>query len=310
MLHFDSAGNDAFGLKAAAANVTCSIRRRRAGWLFGCVLAAVCLACAGARAETAHQPNGESFVFGFLPAYTPEKLVITFEPLVEYLSAKLRIPMKLETAPDFPEFVQRTQHTHRYDFLFTAPHLYYLAHEKAGYEAVAQVKAGEMRAVVVVLKDSNITEPLQLAGRQVASIESLAVATVLARAKFVALGMDPERDVEIVTTPSHDASLQALLRRRTDAAVLPGPFFTKRLHPEVVAKLRILTETDAVPQMPISAAPWIPEELVAQMHDALIEMASTPDGAIVLKRIGWLGFVDADPAAYAQMERLARFANQ
>ncbi len=271
-------------------------------------VALLCGSSGGVRAADATTQVDEPFIFGFLPAYTPEKLVITFEPLVEYVSAKLRVPVKLETAPDFPEFVRRTHDSRRYDFLFTAPHLYYLAKERAGYRAVAQVKGGELRATIVALLDSDLTSPQQLLGKRLASSEPLAVITVLARAKLAELGLDPDKDLEIVTTPSHDASLQALLRKRTHAAVLPSPFFNQRLHPELKSKLRVIAETDTVPQMPISAASWVPDELVARLRDILLEMAGTPDGAMVLKRLGWAGFTETKPGDYAEMERFSKFA--
>lgn len=291
---------------------SCGIRslsrwRRAVYGIALCVAWMVGLHSADVRADHQGGKVSDTLVFGFLPAYTPEKLVITFEPLVDYLAAKLRLPIKLETAPDFPEFVRRAHDAHRYDFLFTAPHLYYLARERAGYRAVAQVKGGELRATIVVLNDGDITAPHQLMGKRLASIEPLAVITVLARAKLSAVGLDLDKDLEIITTPSHDASLQALLRKRTHAAVLPSPFFNQRLNPELKAKLRVLAETETVPQMPVSVASWVPDGVVTQLRDALIDMAKTPDGAMVLKRLGWEGFVETEPDDYADMARFAKF---
>lgn len=263
----------------------------------------------GVYAEQRVPSNSEPYIFGFLPAYTPEKLVTTFEPLVDYLSHQLAVRIKFETAPDFREFVRRTQNGHRYDFLFTAPHLFFLAQQRSGYQLIAQVDGGELRAVIVVRSDEPWADVSNLRGKQIASIEPIAIMSVLARSKLSALGLDSGRDFEIVTTPSHDASLQALLRYRSDAAVLPSPYWSKRIPPQLREKLRVLVETESIPHIPISAAPWVPEAIVLQMRQILIEMATTPDGAMVLKRIGWHGFVPANLADFDAMEPLSKYVD-
>jgi len=87
--------------------------------------------------------------FGFLPIVSPERLVKRFAPLTAYLSRELGIEIRMETAPDFMTFVRRTHDEKRYDILFTAPHLYYLAHNNHGYHAVARVDRPGMQAVIV-----------------------------------------------------------------------------------------------------------------------------------------------------------------
>lgn len=260
-------------------------------------------------AEHGVPSSSEPYIFGFLPAYTPEKLVTTFEPLVEYLSQRLAVPIKFETAPDFREFVRRTQNGNRYDFLFTAPHLFFLAQQRAGYHLVAQVDGGDLRAVIVVRADEPWTDASHLRGKQIASIEPIAIMSVLARSKLSALGLNSGSDFEIVTTPSHDASLQALVRYRSDAAVLPSPYWSKRIPPHLREKLRVLVETESIPHIPISAAPWVPEAVVSHMRQILIEMAQTPDGAMILKRIGWQGFVPAISADFDAMEPLSKYVD-
>ncbi len=66
-------------------------------------------------------------VLGLLPILSPERLMRRFGPLADYLSGALGVPVVLETAPDYRQFVKRTAGERRYDLLFTAPHFYYLA---------------------------------------------------------------------------------------------------------------------------------------------------------------------------------------
>ncbi len=89
-------------------------------------------------------------VFGILPFISIEQLVYQFSPLADYLSGKLQVPVRIETAPDFVEFARRTHEETRYDILFTAPHFYTQAHRKAGYRLIASIDSPEMWAVIVV----------------------------------------------------------------------------------------------------------------------------------------------------------------
>jgi phosphonate transport system substrate-binding protein len=233
-----------------------------------------------------------------LPAFSAEKLVATLEPLVDYLSEAVGTPLRMETARDFAEFLHRTHEEKRYAFLFTAPHLYLIAQEQVGYRALARVNGPPLRTVVVALRDGPIMEIAQLKGRAVASPDPLALISVQGLAMLRRAGMEPGRDLQIVTTPTMDASLQALLRERVDAALLIEPFLEDRTHPEVRNRLRVVGASDGVPNMPFSAAPWVDPALAEKIVAALLALPDTQAGSVILKKLSWQGFVVATPDDY------------
>jgi ABC-type phosphate/phosphonate transport system substrate-binding protein len=59
----------------------------------------------------------DQLVLGVLPFVSPERLARRFEPLALYLSGKLGVEIRLETAPNYGEFVKRTAEKNRYDIL-------------------------------------------------------------------------------------------------------------------------------------------------------------------------------------------------
>jgi phosphonate transport system substrate-binding protein len=257
-----------------------------------------------------HLDPGEGerpFVFGFLPAFNTEKLVTNFEPLVDYVSDRLGLVLRLETAPDFPEFVRRTQEEKRYDLLFTAPHMYFIANRDVGYRAVVRVKGQHLNAVFVSLKTETAEGRGGLVGKQIATNEPLALTTTLARDYIVQQGLDPDSDLDLVYTPSHDASLQALLRQRTDIAILPKPFYMGRVPLQLRDQTRVLFETAGVPHMPISVAPWVSEGIADKVKDILLTMHTTPEGQVILKKIGWKGFVEPATDEYEGLDIYSKY---
>ena len=224
---------------------------------------------AGARAQAAGEAR---LILGILPILSPERLMRLFGPLADYLSRTLGVPVVLETARDYREFVRRTVGERRYDLLFTAPHFYYLAQRDAGYRVVIRVSGPQMSAVIVAPKASRIFALKDLRGRSVATPDSLALGTLLIRHSLVAAGLDPGVDVELVETPTHNASLLSAVKGFSDAAgLMVVPF--DGAAPEVKERVRVIAETKSTTQMPFSVAPWVP----ADQAEAFALLEETPD---------------------------------
>ncbi len=258
-----------------------------------CLTAA--LFCAAAPAQEAAPPG--QLTFGFLPIVSTERLVRRFAPLVDYLSRHLGRPVRMETAPDFETFLRRTQHERRYDLLFTAPHFYYLAQREAGYRALVRVDQPGMRAVIVAPRRGPLKTLADLRGRRLATVDPLALATLLVRARLEEAGLDPDRDLVLVSTPSHNASLLSALQGQAEAASLMLPLF-EQAAPGLRASMRILAKTGVSPHMPISAAPWVRPELAARIRELLLGLRETPEGRALLEHLNWPGLPTVVPGSY------------
>ena len=268
-----------------------------------CVVLGVVLVCL-LRAASAQPATDTPLVFGFLPIVSSERLVRRFAPLVDYLSQTLDIPIRMETAPDFRKFVHRTRDEKRYDILFTAPHLYYLAHKNSGYRALVRVDRPGMKAVVVTRADSQIKSIQDLRGRRLATTDPLALATVLARSLLLDSGIDPDRDLTLVATPSHNASLLSSYRGTTDASVLIFPLY-RRARADIRDSMKIIAETDDAPHMPLAVAPWINADLATRLRSTLLEMKTSPAGRTLLRHLDWPGFTAVEAHDYDALEHIA-----
>jgi phosphonate transport system substrate-binding protein len=250
----------------------------------------------------AHAAN--ALIFGFLPILSPQKLVARFGPLTDYLANQLGRPVRLETAANYPEFVRRTNER-RYDILFTAPHFYYLAQRQAGYHVLVRVDAPTMPAIIVARKDSNIKTLDDLRGKKLSTVDPLALGTALVKAHLAAHNIDPDKDLTLVATPTHNASLLSAYKRVTDAASLMLPPYN-RAKPEVKENMRVIAQTAGTPHMPISVSASVSERDATIIENALLNLKSSDDGKALLKHLSWPGFAKTSPAEYDQLEWAAK----
>lgn len=244
-------------------------------------------------------------VFGFLPIVSPERLVDRFQPLVDHIADRLGVPVRMETAPDYAEFVRRTEIERRYDLLFTAPHFYYTAQRRSGYRVVARVDQPQMRALIIVRRDSGIRSLAELRGKTVSTPDALALGTLLIRDRLKAAGLPPRRSVTLVATPTHNASLLSAVKGLTAAAgLMVVPY--NRADIGIREQMRVLAETEGVPDMPFSVSSGFGARRAHGFAQALIGLRASPGGRKVLRHLHWPGFVAAVPGDY---DVLRRFVN-
>lgn len=239
----------------------------------------------------------DRLVLGMLPILSPERLAQRFEPLVDYLSDALGVEIVMESAPSYRQFVERTGEKGRYDLLYTAPHFYYLAKQNDGYRVMVRVDGRRLEAAIVAPKASQITSIKDLRGHSIATPDSSSLGTLLIRQRLVEAGLDPDKDVKLVETPTHNASLLSAVKGNTDAAgLMTTPL--KRSKPAIREQVRVLSLTANTPQMPFSVAPWVDADVATAFARAMVEMKNTPDGRALLKHLAWPGFIAAQPAEY------------
>ncbi len=284
-------------------------RLRKAGWASAFLLVVFSLAVlpTAPSADTLKGRKAEAYlIFGFLPVLSTDMLVKRFEPLTDYLSKKMGVAVRFETAPDFATFQRRTVTERRYDFLHTAPHFYYLAQRDAGYRAVVRVDARKLHAVIVVRKESSIVSLKDLCARKLTTPSRLALMTALLRQTIAMIGCKKGEQVIMLSTPTHNAALLNVYNGTSDAAGLVSIIFD-RTEAKVRNSMRVIGQTGSTPQMPLSVAPWIDKETAGKFTEILLSLNKTKEGRAVLKKTGWPGFKAATPLEYDVMEPYAKF---
>jgi len=267
------------------------------------VLQLACMAPVMAAGEGACRVAGRPLVFGILPMSSVEHLVNRFSPLAIYLAEHLQVPVQIETAPDFVEFARRTHEDQRYDILFTAPHFYPHAVSKAGYRLVASVDSPGLWAVIVVPETSDIDSVDDLRGKRLAVVHPIPLATLLVRNHLLEAGIDPDVDLSLVITPTHDASLLSAYHGVTDAAALMQPPFEAASR-TVRESMRVIASTQSTPHIPISVGPWLPDGCAEEIASVLLDMHNSEQGQTVLAHSQFAGFTQGDPEVYEALNRM------
>jgi phosphonate transport system substrate-binding protein len=263
----------------------------------------LCNPIASLATESPECSDPDPIVFGILPFVSAEQIVIQFSPLAHYLSGKLQVTVRIETAPDFAEFARRTNEDRRYDILFTAPHFYSSASSMGGYRLIASVDSPGMWAVIVVPKESGIYSLVDLVGKRLATVPPLGLATLLVRKHLQDAGIDPDVDITMISTPSHNASLLSSYHGVTDASALMQPPY-KAASEKVRKSMRIIARTQTTPHIPVSVGARINDECAAKIADLLLKLKTTPDVKNVLKHNNFSGFKKASPREYEKLGEL------
>jgi len=256
-----------------------------------------------AQGHIGHCAEYDHITFGILPFVSAEQLVISFSPLTQYLAKHLNVPVRIETAPNFVEFAHRTYQEQRYDILFTAPHMFPEAKHKAGYRLIAGVDSPRMWAVIVVPRDSPIQAVSDLVGKRLATLPPMGLATLLVRKYLTEHGINPDTDLTMVQTPTHDASLMSSYLKVTDASVLMQPPY-KSASAQIRAHMRVIARTDSTPHIPISVSPRISNVCAVEIKTLLLNMASTSEGKKVLSHNSFSGFKTTNPGEYERVRDL------
>jgi len=262
--------------------------------------------CFSSLIATAEPPNcreASPITFGILPFISAEQLVIRFAPIANYLSKNLHVPVRVETAPNFIEFARRTHEDQRYDILFTAPHFYPQAHSKAGYRLIVSVDSPGMWAVIVAPRDSQIHNIEDLKGKRLATVHPAGLATLLVKKHLSDADIDPDVDITMISTPSHDASLLSSYHGVTDASALMQPPY-EAASQRVKENMRVIAKTKSTPHIPISVSQRISNSCAEDITRLLLEMGSTPDGKKILSHHTFSGFKLTAPEEYEKIRDL------
>jgi len=274
-------------------------------------LALCCLLCltgVGVQAQTAKQTaDTNALSLGVFPIISTVALYKRFAPLRDYLAEKLQRPINLETAKDFPTFVQRTD-ARQYDIVITAPHFAVRAADSGKYRIRASL-LGDVYQLLVVRQDSPITSVRQLAGKRIATPPADALMTMIGIHALTAAGLSGEHTPIFHAYTSHNAANEALLAGEVDAAIASSNVIKKAQGKG--ALFRILSRSFKLPNMATLVATDQDARIGHRIVQILVDMRNTAQGRQVLKQLRFPGYrAVKTPAEYdpvrPYMEQVAR----
>lgn len=242
----------------------------------------ICLAllalCAFA-GEVAAQTQTE-YTFAVVPQFEQRKLFSIWRPIVDELSRRTGLKLKLVATLSVTEF-EREMTRGSFDFVYTNP--YHILREvpRQGYLPLVRDQ-DPLRGIVVVARDSPIKSPAELNGQRFAipSFNALG-ASLLVRADLERLF---KAKVDLVNAQTHSS----VYLQVANGLVPAGGGVEKTLSeqdPAVRDLLRVLYTTREMPSHPVSAHPRVPVAQRAALQKALLSMGESVEGYELLAKI-------------------------
>lgn len=259
------------------------------------------LVCSLNAAASSAEHNAKVLIFGLLPSQSPIAKFKRYAPLRDYLAHKLGRRILLETAPNFREFVHRTEQR-RYDLLETAPHYVPLAVDGGSYQLLTTI-VQPLSAKIVVRADSPFHKLADLKGAVVATPAPEAIITMVGMNRLSAAGLAPPAAIHYENFRTHNAAYHAVLGGQAQAAIIAVNILNKAR--QSGAALRVIDSSRPFPNMAILASTKLPESLRTELRRDLINMTDDPEGRKVLAHTAYPGYRAADVAEFEPLRRYA-----
>ncbi len=242
-------------------------------------------------------PNGkiEVLKMGLIPADDADEMLRNYEPIKEYLSNELGIPVEIQVTSDYTAAIEAMRAEH-IDMAWFGPFSYIIAANVANAEAIVNgVKASTGRAtyksVIIVNADSGIESLEDLKGKSFAFVDPASTSgNLIPRKMLIENQIDPDNDFSAsYYAGTHNAVQYAIANGKVDAGASSDNVYQRmvdagEIDPEVNI---IIHESEPIPGSPIVVRGNLPTELKIKIQQVLIDM----DQQIIHKVDGWGGIV-------------------
>ncbi len=222
--------------------------------------------------------------FGIVPQQSAITLAKNWGPILEKLSEDTGYKIVFRTAKNIPEFEQRVLNG-EYDIAYMNPYHYTVFHQKPGYQAFAKQQDKRIRGIIVVKKDSNITDLKQLDGETLVFPSPAAfAASVIPRSSLKAMGIN--------ITPQYVSSHDSVYLNVVKGLFPAGGGIERTLNNTdnaVRNDLKVLWRTPDYTPHAFATHPDLPKEVSDKVSSAMLALNDTDAGKTLLSRIKFKG---------------------
>lgn len=249
------------------------------------------------------------YVFGVHPQRNPKKLRAVFGPLVNYLNTHVQgAHFVFEASRNFTVFDQKLAER-QFDFVLPNPYGT-IKGIKSGYRVFGKMgNDNDLRGLFIVRRDSTIRTVADLRGQTLGFPAPTAfAATLMAKYFLHTHGLNVNRDIQSLYVGSMESSLMNVYQRNVAAGTVYPPAWRSfsRDQPQVAAELKVMWQTEAMPDNSLMARDDMPQELVDNVAQALFSMQTNDEGRAVLARMDLSMFKPAGNESYAPVRAFIR----
>lgn len=251
------------------------------------------------------------YIFGVHPLHNPKRLFEIYQPMVDYINARLEGgQLRLEASRNYRAYNEKLFHGH-FDFALPNPYQT-VASLKHGYSVFGKMADDEnFRGIILVRKDSSIRKVSDLKGKSVSYPAPTALAaTIMPQWYLHEHGLNINQDITNHYVGSQESSIMNVYLGKTDvASTWPPPWqaFIKE-RPEVAEKVMVKWETPHLVNNGLVVKESVPENILQQVGDIIFHLQDTPEGQTILSSMELSHYEPATNTTYQPVETfLAEF---
>lgn len=229
------------------------------------------------------------------PILSEERTRQAFRPLADYIGAVTGRACRIQTLPNFLAYWDVVRRGN-YDLALDAAHFTDYRVEKLGFAVLAKIPDGVSYSLIVN-DDNLIFDPMELAGRRVATLGPPSIGA----ARLNAMYPNPVRQPVSIEVNDSEAGIELLRARKVDAAILPTPFVSQQMGQGGIA---VVLTTEPIPHIALSAAVRVPKAMQESIRTALVQANRTDAGKKMLAGIGFERFDPATAQIYANQRNV------
>lgn len=244
-------------------------------------------------------------IMSFVPSGDTQEIITGGEAIEAMLEERTGLSIESNVATSFAAVVEAMGAGNAHiGWLNTFSYL--LAHEVYDVKPIlSTVRFGSTfyTGQIVAGADTGIEGLEDLAGAVMCWVDPLSTSGyIIPRVEIKAAGVDPDTDfAQVVNAGSHNNVIIAVYNGECDAG---ATFVDARTNVEdeladVMERVLVIDESAPIPNDTVSVIAQLPDELVAQLTTALLEIAQTPEGQEALQTIYSIeSLVETDDSAF------------
>jgi phosphonate transport system substrate-binding protein len=296
----------------------------RAGYVFLIILTITLAGCSSASYGTTIQlsalrPLPEQSPNVVIPlrisvaaVISPKGTAESYQPLLDYLSARLGRPVELVQRRTYAETNDLVESGY-VDMAFVCTSAYIAGHDKFNMELLAapQVNAAAVYySLLIVPAYSSVQNIADLRGKAFAFTDPMSNSGRVYPTYLVQqMGSTPDRFfMRTFYTYNHDDAIRAVAEGLADGAAVDSLVYDFAIarDPELARQVRVIQRSPAFGIPPVVVSPKARPQLKATLQNLLLAMAYDPAGVAALQALGVERFVRIDDTAYDSVRQLIK----
>lgn len=247
----------------------------------------------------------QNYRLAVLPRHFPIYMLERFSGLAEAIESETGLRVELDIAASYEDHLHKVQ-SGVAQLSFQNPLIFLKVSNQVTPVAVArQGKTGTFtRGLIIVRRDSGITDPKALKGKKVAVVSTQSAGGYLSQKEFLKKrGIDAVTDLILheATDNIEENVILDVFEKRTEAGFISAESLHRMDRAIDPGQIRVLSATDPVPGWIFAAHNRVPAADVKRIQNALFKLGKD---AALAGQIGVDGFVAPDPAFLGNLEKI------